>query len=483
MVRHKASVALVSIGLLLLALAANAPAATPGEVTEFKIPSPCLEGSIGPTTGAGVLVRQCGGTETSEKNSVGNLLPSGAISPLAEVESPAGPLLGGPNGEVWIATDVGGYSQEPIGITRVAPDGSVQRFALTEQKTGQEARPEVRGLAIGAEGALWAAVGYDGTTNPEWYSSIGGELVRITPDGTMTEFQTPVGIEPKSLALGPDGALWFTAVSGLSSTEHTYSRGKGYVGRMTTSGEFQTFEVPDATPTAIVAAPDGTLWFGADGTGLIETIDTGGQFGPHFHALGAVPTSLVFGPEGDLWASGSSLFRLTPSGQRTSFGAGAGQVVLGPEGDIWAGGYGRARRVVPGAPGLDLWNIQADRKVRAAKLKLACGGSASACEGTVEITVPRVIKRPGRPRREWKHSTYVVARRGYSVPAESSRTFQVKLGSTTRAIVKRYGREHDGAGPTVTVTATVAGGPVMKRKVVLRPMPAKTQAGSARDAK
>jgi virginiamycin B lyase len=476
-------IALASIGLLLLALAASAVAATPGEVTEFKIERPCLEGSIGPVTGAGMLVRQCKRTGTVEENSVGNLRPSGAIAPVASIESPAGPLLGGPNGEVWIATNSGGYSKEPIGIARVAPDGSVQRFALPEQTTGRETVPEVRGLAIGKEGSLWAAVGYDGTTNPEWFSSIGGELVRIAPDGTMTEFQTPIGIEPKSLTLGPDGALWFTAVSGVSSSEHAFTRGKGYVGRMTTAGDFKTFEVSGATPTAIVAAPDGTLWFGADGTGQIGTISTSGQFGPHLHALGAVPTSFVFGPEGDLWAAGSSLYRLTPSGQRTSFGVGAGQVVLGPEGDIWADGFNRAWRVVPSAPGLDVWGLQADRKGRAAKLKLACGGSASACRGTVEITVPRVTKRPGQPRREWKPSTYLVGRRGYGVAAESSRTFQVKLGSVTRAIAARYGREHAGAGPTVTVTATVTGGPTMKRKVELRPAPRKPQAGSASDAK
>jgi virginiamycin B lyase len=467
----------LSLALSLLVLiagmhAATAAAATPGEISEFPLVPPCLEGSIGAASREGVLVRRCEGSGTTEKATVGNLLAGGKLSGVATVESPGGPLLGGPNGEVWIATNAGGYSKEPVGIARVASDGSVQRFPFPNQSTGPETKPEVRGFVIGKEGALWAAVGFDGTTNPEWYSSIGGELVRITPDGTMTEFPTPVGIEPRAIALGPDGNLWFTALSGQYATEHTYTAGTRYIGRMTPTGQVDTFVVPHADPVAIGAAPDGTLWFGADGTGRIGTIGVDGQFGRDYQSLGAVPDSFVFGPEGDLWGAGSTLFRLTPWGQRTSFGLGGGNVALGVEGDIWAYGFNRVWRVVPGAPGLDLWGLTADPKSHVAKVKLACGGSTSGCEGTLKITLPRVTKLPGRPRRDWKHSTFLAARRPYAVAAESSRTVRVRLVPVTFKVVARYAREHDGAALRVSVEADVAGGPSMVRKAALRSGPA-----------
>ena len=458
---------------------ADAEAATPGEITDFEIGSPCFEAPLAAAPAEGVLVRQCESSGTSERAPIDNLLPSGRLVGLAAVESPAGPLVAGPNGEVWVATNAGGYSKDAVGVARIAPDGSVLLYPLSKQSTGPETKPEVRGMVIGREGALWAAVGYDGTTNPEWYSSIGGELVRITADGTMTEFQTPVGIEPEGIALGAEGDLWFTAISGLSATEHTFQAATGHIGRMTTGGEVEIFPTPNShsSPGPIAAAPDGTLWFGEAGPGNLGTISAEGNFGPRRNSPGGSPASLAFGPEGDLWAGGSSLIRMTPAGQRTDFGVGAAHVVVGPEGNIWAQGFEHIWRVVPGAPGLDLWSLTADRKSRTATVALACGGSSSACRGTLEITLPKVTKRPGQKPREWKHSTYVVMRRGYHVPTESSVTVRFRLAPPALAIAAAYGHEHRGASPTATVTATVAGGPTMKRKVELRPPPAKPRAG------
>lgn len=461
--------ALVLLFTCLSALAAgSAVAATPGEAATFPIASPCPVGRIAAAPQEGVLIRECERRGTSEQAPIGNLLPSGQLVGLADLESPAGPLLAGPSGEVWVATNVGGYSKEPVGIARIAPDGSVQRFPFPAQGMGAEMRPEVRDMVIGRDGALWAAVADGGTANPEWYFSVGGEIARIAPDGTITEYPTPVGIEPRALTLGVEGDLWFTAISELSATEHTFHAGTGHIGRMTTTGEYTIFPTPIAhsNPGAIAAAPDGTLWFAENGS--IGTIRPDGTFGPGYQSLAGSNRSLAFGPEGDLWAAGTGLVRLTPAGQRTAFGLAAGDAVIGREGNVWAESFKSVSRLVPGAPGLDVWGLEADPQSKTATVTLACGGSPSGCKGTLEVTLPRVIKRSGQKRNDWKHSTYRMVRRGYSVPAESSRKVRFDLSATALAIAAHYGREHRGSGTTATIEATVAGGPAMHRKTELR---------------
>jgi streptogramin lyase len=467
--------AALPILLLWIVGAVPAAAATPGEVSTFGIASPCQAARIGAASGEGVLVRQCERAATAETAPLGNLLPSGRMVGLANLESPAGPLLAGPNGEVWAATNAGGYSKEAVAIARISTDGIVQRFPLPEQMTGYDTKPEVRDMVIGKEGALWAAIAYGGTENLEWYLSVGGELVRISPDGTMTEFPTPAGIEPLGLALGAEGNLWFTAISELSASEHTYHAGTGHIGRMTPSGEVKVMQTPVAhtDPGAIAAAPDGTLWFAENGS--IGTVSPDGAFGPSYESLSGSNRSLVFGPEGDLWAAGAGLVRVTPTGQRTAFGLGAGDVVVGPEGDIWVASYNSVSRLTPGAPGLDVWGLEANPKSGTARAKLACGGSSSACEGTLEITLSRVTRASGAKKSKPKHSTYRVVQRHYRVPAESSRTLRFKLAAPALAIVRRSAREHRAAGPTATIGATVTGGPAMHRKPELRLRAARPQ--------
>jgi hypothetical protein len=101
-------------------------------------------------------------------------------------------------------------------------------------------------------------------------------------------------------------------------------------------------------------------------------------------------------------------------------------------------------------------------------VKLACGGSTSGCEGTLKITLARVTKRPGQPRRNWKHSTFLAASRDYSMAAESSRTVRVRIAATAFKIAARYAREHHGGALRVSVEADVAGGPTMTRKTELQ---------------
>src|SRR5919197_259177 len=68
-------------------------------------------------------------------------------------------------------------------------------------------------IAIGPDGNLW------------FTEDLGNRIGRMTLDGTLTEFPLPVAnSRPRAVAEGPDGALWFGEF------------GSNRIGRMTTDG-------------------------------------------------------------------------------------------------------------------------------------------------------------------------------------------------------------------------------------------------------
>src|SRR5690606_35322302 len=100
-------------------------------------------------------------------------------------------------------------------------------------------------------------------------------LGRITPQGVIRRFPVDVDTaaavrpraasvpsQPQSLAVGPDGNLWFT------------DGNLNQIGRMTTGGEVAVFPIPtqDSFPSGIAAGWDGNLYFTEAGTGRVARI-------------------------------------------------------------------------------------------------------------------------------------------------------------------------------------------------------------------
>jgi virginiamycin B lyase len=70
---------------------------------------------------------------------------------------------------------------------------------------------------------------------------------RLSPDGTLKLFRIPtLGSVPKGIAEGPDGNMWFAAI--------------GAIERLTPSGRFTRFPIPNGAPQGI-AAGRGGMWF------------------------------------------------------------------------------------------------------------------------------------------------------------------------------------------------------------------------------
>ena len=223
--------------------------------------------------------------------------------PLVEVVQPTG-IVTGPDGNLWFTESGSGQ------IGRMTPSGALTQFDLATIPPPASAAPGTlaeppspQGIAAGPDGTLWfttsdSLIGRISTTGtitefqvdgltlanstitrgPDgnlWFTGVAGEIGRITPKGTVTEFAVPTTAPPtgsspgtapspttvNGLTAGPDGALWFTGLT-------------GEIGRITTSGKVTEFALPTVPPpsgaspetqptqvtaTGITAGPDGAL--------------------------------------------------------------------------------------------------------------------------------------------------------------------------------------------------------------------------------
>jgi len=132
----------------------------------------------------------------------------------AEVRLPAGTRphgLGiGPDGRtIWYTGKTDGT------IGRVAPDGTVTRFALKDPAS----TPIY--VRAGPDGSMWAT------------ELTGNRIARVTPEGRLVEYDllTPKS-RPIAIVPGPDGAMWFSEEAGNE------------VGRIDAAGIFTTYVLP-----------------------------------------------------------------------------------------------------------------------------------------------------------------------------------------------------------------------------------------------
>src|SRR6478609_2841734 len=112
----------------------------------------------------------------------------------------------------------------------------------------------------------------------------------------ISRFDDPAALvrNPGSIAVGPDGALWFTS---------GFVAGNSRIGRITTGGAITSFGDPGQidVPHSITAGPDGAMWFtagesGVDGAvgriAMDGTITTSALPSPSIH-----PTAITTGPD------------------------------------------------------------------------------------------------------------------------------------------------------------------------------------------
>jgi uncharacterized protein (TIGR03437 family) len=185
------------------------------------------------------------------------------------------------------------------------------------------------GVVTGPDGALWLT---PGLTSPS--ANVG----RITTAGVFTSVPLPAGFIPGGpIVTGPDGALWLQIVSNNDSAAL----------RLTTSGTTSEF-VFDQTDGifGMTVGPDGAIWM-AEFDRISRLITSGGY--SSFLLTNLHPTAIVAGPDGNLWfpaindeGNASVIGRITPSGTITTFPYSGvvpiltlNTIAAGPDGGLW----------------------------------------------------------------------------------------------------------------------------------------------------
>ena len=136
-----------------------------------------------------------------------------------------------------------------------------------------------------------------------------------------------------AIVAGPDGNLWFTELS------------DDKIGRITTEGVISEFVLPSVNldgPSDIVVGPDGALWFTEQFADRIGRITTGGAITefPIGHFAG--PARIAAGPDGSLWFTeleSNRIGRITTGGVITGFPLPTFtdplDIAAGPNGTVW----------------------------------------------------------------------------------------------------------------------------------------------------
>ena len=183
-----------------------------GDVTEFSVPG------FGGVHRWAIAAGSDGNlwfTQAFSKNGIGRITPAGVVTeyPMSNA-TPTG-IAAGPDGDMWWASAgrigkmglTGALTEFPV------PDPAGYNFSAS-------------GIAAGPDGNMWF-------TEP-----LGNRIGRITPAGTITEYQLyNSGSSPHGIAAGPDGNMWFTEPLG------------NRIGRITPTGVVTEYSIPTSQVT------------------------------------------------------------------------------------------------------------------------------------------------------------------------------------------------------------------------------------------
>jgi streptogramin lyase len=232
-----------------------------------------------------------------------------------------GDIAPGPDGNLWFTSPSNGTGPAAIGV--MGTDGTL-RTIFTFPSLSLAAPSLSPTLVTGPDGNVWFC---------EYPNGVVG---RLTPAGTLTEFNAPGFLAvPYTITVGPDGALW------VAELGHQ-------IGRITTQGASTAYSLPDTIiPSSITTGPDGNLWIAnfGDSIGRLTPLGSYTDFPLTSPIpLPIEPAQITTGPDGNLWWTNlyalRQIGRITTSGVATQFNLPNSAslptgIVAGPDGNLW----------------------------------------------------------------------------------------------------------------------------------------------------
>jgi streptogramin lyase len=196
--------------------------------------------------------------------------------PIGATQTAYGPITVGPDGALWFGVS----DTSSNGLGRMTTAGSYTYYNLfTAPGSG------ATGIVSGPDGNLWV-------------TDFVGFVHKVTVHGVDTAYPAPPGGNPWSIAVGADGALWFT-----ENYPNTLFR-------ITTDGIVSSFTAPSIMFfISLTSGPGAKLWLVEGDTHSIEGIIS---FDPATSVFGqpiAYPnedvTSIAEGPDRNIWVTGA----------------------------------------------------------------------------------------------------------------------------------------------------------------------------------
>ncbi len=260
-------------------------------------------------------------------------MPNASLTP--------GNLLAGPDGNVWFIIG------NAIGYITPAGRMQTQQITIPEPADCQSHSDCISfgsGLEIGPDHNFWYVT-------LQSFPTVHATIRRSTLAGAVTTFDLPdhfTGITVISFTFDDTGNLWYARTITRSLID---SNAQGYIGEIDHAGHITEFALPaHDLPDAIVAGPDGNMWFFDDGVSAIGMITSQGKvkeyplpYTPELAGPIAVGLKeMIAGPDHAVWFADPQsgvVGRVTLKGAITLFTSGAGHhpidLIAGTDGGVW----------------------------------------------------------------------------------------------------------------------------------------------------
>jgi virginiamycin B lyase len=208
-------------------------------------------------------------------------------------------LITAPDGSLWFA-DSFTHSAK---ISHMGPDGTTREFPVPAGDRVKNVY--IYGLAVGPDGAIWfSGDDFDGSG----YTAF---VRRMAPDGVFTTIPVPAGLHLGTILTGLDSALWFEGSRELNPAAPTLESKHGVIGRIAPDGRISEYPIlskgSNDAIAGICVGPDKAIWYTwissitdfTNQTGRVGRVSSSGQV--QEFTVPYPPGSIASGSDGALW--------------------------------------------------------------------------------------------------------------------------------------------------------------------------------------